>query len=545
MIQSRLLPSRPSPAWMTSIIFVAAAAVADLARADDSTAAKSKSREVAVITAADERITGPLADFRSGLLIVDSKPPRSIDLMDLQRLSFGSVAGVAAQWLGQDQHDLVGVGSTASGNGIQDIHLRLTGLPAEKQIKQLRVLLRSPLSAWRLDTAESPDWRLVVERFGNSPTAEVFLEPPASDVFNQQFQITLTYSDGSTEKIACAATTHTSDKLKTGAQTADAEKQLHFKAELGAGDVVVGKLVQMTDESLTLKTTWQPNVRIPLLHVQGLLCEPALPEAASRYQQALVKPGSEDLAIVAAKDGGLAEIPGHLKQWECQQLHFVYEGQEQTIQTARVQALVLAAHPPVHSTAAFQVVRLQTGDTLSGSWLAVNDNSISMNSPWGDTWEIPIESISEIGTRNGNLVHLSDLDPVSVEQVPYFGRLMHYRRDQSLEGSPLKIKGKFYAKGLAVHSRCLLAYTLDGQFANFKTLVGFDDDAGTRGRVNCRVLADGKELFANPDLRADQEPQTLDLSVAGAKLLTLEVDFCENEDTGDRVIWAQPRLFRK
>jgi hypothetical protein len=59
------------------------------------------------------------------------------------------------------------------------------------------------------------------------------------------------------------------------------------------------------------------------------------------------------------------------------------------------------------------------------------------------------------------------------------------------------------------------------------------------------VVVDGKELYANRDFRAEAEPQDLDLAVAGAKQLTLEVDFGDNEDVGDRVIWADARLFRK
>ncbi len=122
---------------------------------------------------------------------------------------------------------------------------------------------------------------------------------------------------------------------------------------------------------------------------------------------------------------------------------------------------------------------------------------------------------------------------------------MPYKRDTSLDGEPLKMKNTSYSKGLAVHSRCVLTYALDGQFTKFKTTVGFDDAAGKQGNVSCRVLADGKELFAKPVLKADQDPQAIDVSVQDAKTLTLEIDFGDNEDTGDRVIWAEPRLFRK
>ena len=111
-------------------------------------------------------------------------------------------------------------------------------------------------------------------------------------------------------------------------------------------------------------------------------------------------------------------------------------------------------------------------------------------------------------------------------------------------GAPIKVNGQIHEHGLAVHSRCVLTYDLDRRYATFETVVGFDDEASRKGRVDCRVLADGKELYANPDLRADAPPVRLALPVAGVQRLQLLIDFGADQDTGDRIIWANPRLFR-
>jgi len=414
----------------------------------------------------------------------------------------------------------------------------------------LRLLVRTPPQAWLLDPTNSPNWRLVVQRSGNSGTADVYFEPPGADLFDNVLQLTLTYSDDSTDKLTCKATTHTNDQLKVGASAAGGESDqatdIAVAVDFGSADLLHGALTQLSEESLTLRTPWQTSIDIPLLNVQGICLKQASPEAKRRYDAARAKPPSDDLAIVLAKDGALADIPGRVKGWEGRQLRFVYEGKEQTIAGERLQGIVFAARPATRpSASAYQVVHLSSDDTLSGSWQSLTANSVSLKMPWGAAWEIPIDSVVDIGTRNGNLVHLSDMEPATVEQTPYFGRLLAYRRDQSLDGGNLKMKGKVYSKGLAVHSRCVLSYALDDEFTIFKTTVGFDDAAGGRGSVVCRVLADGKELFSKGDLRSDQDPQALELSVQGAKLLSLEIDFGENEDVGDRVIWAEARLFRK
>ena len=85
---------------------------------------------------------------------------------------------------------------------------------------------------------------------------------------------------------------------------------------------------------------------------------------------------------------------------------------------------------------------------------------------------------------------------------------------------------------------------MSGRYSTFEALVGFDDAVKGKGRVDCRVVADGKELYANPDLRADGPPVKLKLPVAGAEQLRLVVDFGRGQDTGDRVIWANARLYR-
>jgi NPCBM/NEW2 domain len=521
-----------------------------LAAAAEEESKPSASPTVTIVTANDEKVAGPLAEVRDGVLRLETMPPRSIDLLDLQSLTFGGSVVAAAQWLGQDQHDFVQVGAVQAGNGIQDVHLRLTGLQKQKGIKQLRIVLRTPPRAWVMDPSDSPNWRLAVQRSANSTTADVYFEPPAGDLLDKELQVTVTYEDDSTEKLTCVGKSHTSDQLKMGGVateggTTKASEQ-RVTVDLGSADSLRGTLASMTDDALTLQTKWDPNLQIPLLQVQGLLSARATNEARKRYDAARAKPGSDDLALVIAKDGNLTEIAGRVKQWEGNQLRFVYEGEEHTIPGDRLQAIVFAAHPANRSAStAVQIVHLNSGDKLSGKWTGIKGSNISLQMPWDQTWELPIDSVVEISTRNGNLVQLSDLEPSAVEQTPYFGRLMPYKRDVSLEGEPLKMKGKSYSKGLAVHSRCVLTYDLDGQFTKFKTTVGFDEAAGNRGNVSCRVLADGKELFAKPVLKADQDPQAIDVSVKDAKSLTLEIDFGENEDVGDRVIWAEPRLFRK
>jgi len=207
---------------------------------------------------------------------------------------------------------------------------------------------------------------------------------------------------------------------------------------------------------------------------------------------------------------------------------------------------VLAAHPKIPSvTTLFEAFMLAGGDSISGRLVGFNEKELEIETLWQARLKMPTSAVSDIRFRNGKLTYLPDLEPTAVEEVGYFGRVIHWQRDQGFDDSPARIKGKQPSRCLAMHSRSLLTFALDEQYEKFKARLGFDDSAGTRGRVSCRVLVDGRQQFAEKDLRSDQDPRDVEVDVAGGKQLTLEVDFGEAEDVGDRVIWAEPRLFRR
>ena len=145
---------------------------------------------------------------------------------------------------------------------------------------------------------------------------------------------------------------------------------------------------------------------------------------------------------------------------------------------------------------------------------------------------------------NGRVTSLCDLKPGKVEQSAYFGRIMGYQIDKSLMGGPLVLSDGTVSRGIAVHSRCVLHYEVPPAIDRFRTKLGFSQPEGLSGRVIARVLGDGKSLYENLDARGDQPPIEIDVPLAGVHELVLEIDFGKDQDVGDRVVWANPRLIR-
>jgi hypothetical protein len=518
--------------------------------------------QAVLVTVDDEQISARIMAFEDGKLTLAGEPPRSIALSDLQRIELGktilnATAGSDLVWIGQDNHDLVQVGGASGGNGIQDLHLHAVSLKAQG-LKQVAVECRFPskqLRVWRLDTSKSPHWRLAIARSDLAGEAELYLEPATEDGFDQKFDVKFTYNDGTTTASSVKATTHTNDKLRVDSTVKAGQAPAKGAVLPGSKAIVYiggksdqsrlrGDVAEMNTESLTLRTDWNAEVRIPLLRVAGVWF--GKPVARTDFDKQLDAPTSDDVVFLLAPDQSTAQVAGSVQGLADGKLTLRFEGADRSVKQDRLLGVVLAAHPKIPSvTTLFEAFMLAGGDSISGRLVGFNEKELEIETLWQARLKMPTSAVSDIRFRNGKLTYLPDLEPTAVEEVGYFGRVIHWQRDQGFDDSPARIKGKQPSRCLAMHSRSLLTFALDEEYEKFKARLGFDDSAGTRGRVSCRVLVDGRQQFAEKDLRADQDPRDVEVDVKGGKQLTLEVDFGEAEDVGDRVIWAEPRLFRR
>ena len=169
----------------------------------------------------------------------------------------------------------------------------------------------------------------------------------------------------------------------------------------------------------------------------------------------------------------------------------------------QVEGLILAARPETPGQDELHpVFTLPFGVVVYGKCQDLDTSVWKIESAWGQALNLPAAEIQSVRFAGGRMSYLSDVTPSKVEETPFFNHRLSWRRDVNLLGEPLKIKGRTFTRGVAMHSRCALTYDLNGRYSSFEALVGFDDDAKGLGRVDCRVFADGKEIYSNPDLKA-------------------------------------------
>jgi hypothetical protein len=322
---------------------------------------------------------------------------------------------------------------------------------------------------------------------------------------------------------------------------------LDARVFLVGDEQLFGKLDVVGEESLALTLPWGDRLDVPLARVVGIYMGMAdHKESPESFAKRLKARSSEDLLLARAKDGEVVAISGIVEAAKDEKLTFRYQEKSRTLPLRGVEGFILAARPEPRPPAEVRArFAMAGGIVVSGRWSALDATTWTVLTDWGQTLKLPAADVKHVRFRGGKMAYLSDLTPSRVEETPYFGRKTPYRADLNLDGRPIKLDKQGFEHGLAVHSRSDLTYDLDGKYATFEAVVGFDEASKKKGRVDCRVLADGKEVYANHDLRADGPPVKLALPVAGAEQLRLVVDFGPDEDTGDRVLWADARLYRK
>jgi hypothetical protein len=112
--------------------------------------------------------------------------------LEERRLLSGTPVGT---WLGQDGHDLVGPSSLLSPDGVQDIHIAITGLPADRTITFADVQGLGG-GDWQYNGPWGP-WLAAIVRAPGSTSADLYIEPSQKET-GRPFSVSLKYDDGST-----------------------------------------------------------------------------------------------------------------------------------------------------------------------------------------------------------------------------------------------------------------------------------------------------------------------------------------------------------
>ena len=114
----------------------------------------------------------------------------------------------------------------------------------------------------------------------------------------------------------------------------------------------------------------------------------------------------------------------------------------------------------------------------------------------------------------------------------------------SLDGTPLRLGGRTYTRGVGTHAPSDFALDLAGGASRFTASVGIDDkvDAANKGSVVFEVWVDNKRVAQSPPMQRGMAPHHFDVDLQGAKLLGLRVTDGGNGKEHDYANWCSASI---
>lgn len=297
------------------------------------------------------------------------------------------------------------------------------------------------------------------------------------------------------------------------------------------GDSVYGKVTFPGPRQVKIAAGW------------GSITAPLSWCSAIRLQEKSALPGTVDQdTLILANDRVQGEIDGIANG----KVNIKLGGKSVPVDLSRISALAFAqkGRGAEDRPGLRMGLDLGGGERITGQWVALTPDLLTVKTEWGANVEVPVASLSRLEVKNGKLVYLSDLKPAELRLVPYLDGSFTLGKDVSAGGRPLRLSGKAFSRGLGTHSRSDVTYALDGGFQTFAATLGIDDAVGAAGSVIFRVYGDDKPLFESPVVRGGDTPIELKLPVKGVLLLRLEVDYADGGDAADQADWADARLLR-
>ncbi len=112
----------------------------------------------------------------------------------------------------------------------------------------------------------------------------------------------------------------------------------------------------------------------------------------------------------------------------------------------------------------------------------------------------------------------------------------------SADGSPLRMAGVSYARGLGVHAASRVLVHLGGRCERFFALAGLDDTATPKASVRFEVLGDGRSLVRTEVVEAGSAGVPVEVEVTGVRYLEMRVVPTGYRADGHTADWAEARI---
>ncbi len=222
-------------------------------------------------------------------------------------------------------------------------------------------------------------------------------------------------------------------------------------------------------------------------------------------------------------------------------------------QIERVLVAPLDPPPELPDTSVPCFVETSDGSRFRGALKELSRTRCQLESLLLGAITLEEEHCVELEVLLNRIAYLSDREPISVEEgIPFSDYFpWKYQRDRNVLGGPLRIGRETFRKGLGVHSKSTLKFSIEPGDLLFRSMIGIDvvgrpvDDNPHVGSVLFVVLLDGEEAWRSKDVSWSDPPRPIEIPLEGHRELTLVVEMGLGHHVLDRANWADARILRK
>jgi len=155
-------------------------------------------------------------------------------------------------------------------------------------------------------------------------------------------------------------------------------------------------------------------------------------------------------------------------------------------------------------------------------------DAITLTTVSGVKVEFPkTQLVAKLDYSKDKITYLSDMEPVEVKLpgADDFGPA--FARDTNLDGvDPIKLNNVVYIKGLAVHAPAAITYNLNGDYKEFKAVLGVDDSVQADKAVRVVIEGDNRPIF-QAEFRRKDPPKPIVVNIKDVRFLRVVVDTSE------------------
>ncbi|HQZ69452.1 MAG TPA: NPCBM/NEW2 domain-containing protein, partial [Planctomycetaceae bacterium] len=304
-------------------------------------------------------------------------------------------------------------------------------------------------------------------------------------------------------------------EFPAAASVPSAELQTLFFAD---GSQVHATSFLRSAKSATAQTALFGHLETGVEEIHAVRLQADDPLYAQQWNTFLKRESGKDSLVVAKRDGsGLDFLAGIVNTVGADKIDFLLDGESIPVPAQRVYGIVFgrpAGAKTIDSGPGTAVrVTSAAGDLVAARTITLAGDQLQLQSSWGQQISVPVSQLRSIDLSAGRIQFLSDMpalserfDGVDPENSLFAGLidreqqalLFGPQRNMTIERqSKLRLRGREFTKGLCIHSRTEMKWSLEQRFSAIECVIGVDDEVAFNGThaVAVKITGDETVLF--------------------------------------------------